>query len=141
MIWFALLAFVVSCVHGDLRPLELTTTAGCYYQGSYHPVGPFSPSPCEDCHCPTSGKVICAITDCFITPCVDAVHEKDKCCPTCPNGPNCKAPDGHIIKIGETYHMNSYTICHCDGHHLGSNLAACAIRHVDPVVDPIHLHS
>jgi hypothetical protein len=86
MIWFALLVFVVSYVQGDLLPLELTTTSGCYYQGSYYPYGSFQPTPCEHCQCTTSGQAMCAVMDCFMTPCADPVHEKDKCCPTCPNG-------------------------------------------------------
>ncbi|XP_061185808.1 von Willebrand factor C domain-containing protein 2-like [Saccostrea echinata] len=132
MISAAVLVFAITYVQGELLPLELTTTAGCYYQGSYYPIGSFKPTPCEYCQCTTSGQAMCAIADCFITPCVDAIHEKDKCCPTCPNGHNCKAPDGHIIKAGDTYHMNRYTTCHCDGHQFGSNLAVCAHIAIDP---------
>ena len=80
----SLLLGLVQC---DLFPLELTTVPeGCYYQGSYYPVGSFNPTPCEYCHCGTSGQAMCAIADCMMPQCADAVHEKDKCCPTCPNG-------------------------------------------------------
>ncbi|XP_062574781.1 von Willebrand factor C domain-containing protein 2-like [Saccostrea cucullata] len=129
MISIAVLIFMITYVQGELLPLELTTTAGCYYHGSYYPVGSFNPTPCEYCQCTTSGQAMCAIADCVMTPCVDPIHEKDKCCPTCPNGHNCKAPDGHIIKVGDTYHMDHYTTCHCDSHQWGSNLAVCAHRH------------
>ena len=29
---------------------------------------------------------MCAIVDCFMPPCVDAVRNPDQCCPVCPNG-------------------------------------------------------
>nr|XP_022309389.1 von Willebrand factor C domain-containing protein 2-like [Crassostrea virginica] len=132
----SLLLGLVQC---DLFPLELTTVPeGCYYQGSYYPLGSFHPTPCEYCHCGTSGQAMCAIADCMMPQCADAVHEKDKCCPTCPNGYTCKAPDGHIVKLGETYHMTSYTYCHCESRHFGSNMAVCVNKAIDPIhhIDP-----
>lgn len=88
MIGLAVFALLLSYAQCDLFPLELTTpsAAGCYYQGSYYPVGSFKPTPCEYCQCSISGQAMCAIADCAPPQCADAVHEKDKCCPTCPNG-------------------------------------------------------
>lgn len=142
MIGLAVFALLLSYAQCDLFPLELTTpsAAGCYYQGSYYPVGSFKPTPCEYCQCSISGQAMCAIADCAPPQCADAVHEKDKCCPTCPNGHNCKAPDGHLLNLGETYYMNSHTKCYCDTRHFGSYLAVCSHMAVDPVhvphVDP-----
>ena len=53
-------------------------------------------------------------------------------------GYTCKAPDGHIVKLGETYHMTSYTYCHCESRHFGSNLAVCVNKAIDPIhhIDP-----
>lgn len=88
MIGLAVFALLLSYAQCDLFSLELTTpsAAGCYYQGSYYPVGSFKPTPCEYCQCSISGQAMCAIADCAPPQCADAVHEKDKCCPTCPNG-------------------------------------------------------
>lgn len=88
MIGLTVFALLLSYAQCDLFSLELTTpsAAGCYYQGSYYPVGSFKPTPCEYCQCSISGQAMCAIADCAPPQCADAVHEKDKCCPTCPNG-------------------------------------------------------
>lgn len=55
-------------------------------------------------------------------------------------GHNCKAPDGHLLNLGETYYMNSYTKCYCDTRHFGSYMAVCTHMAIDPVhvphVDP-----
>lgn len=88
MIGLAVFALLLGYAQCDLFSLELTTpsVSGCYYQGSYYPVGSFKPTPCEYCQCSISGQAMCAIADCAPPQCADAVHEKDKCCPTCPNG-------------------------------------------------------
>uniref|UniRef100_A0A8W8M882 VWFC domain-containing protein n=1 Tax=Magallana gigas TaxID=29159 RepID=A0A8W8M882_MAGGI len=102
--------------------------SGCYYRGSVYPFGWFSTRHCESCQCSTSGQVMCMFNDCWQPACADPVQEKDYCCPTCPNGYTCKAPDGHIVKAGETYHLNSYTSCQCDTHQWTSFTAVCTYQ-------------
>ena len=82
---FCLIATGLLTVHG-LTPLLATTPGGCLYHGQYYPVGSFQPSPCEPCQCTSSGQAFCAIVDCFFGGCVDQVHDKNHCCPVCPNG-------------------------------------------------------
>lgn len=88
MVGLAVFAILLSYAQCDLFSLELTTpsVSGCYYQGSHYPMGSFKPTPCEYCQCSISGQAMCAIADCAPPQCADYVHEKDKCCPTCPNG-------------------------------------------------------
>ncbi|XP_052721316.1 von Willebrand factor C domain-containing protein 2-like [Crassostrea angulata] len=106
---------------------DLVTSSG--YHGNVYPVGSFDPSPCEICQCSSCGQAYCAIVDCFSVGCVDAVHEPNQCCPVCPNGRNCKAPDGTIIKHGDTY-STAYMTCHCLQF---STLAECAYKPPQPV--------
>lgn len=82
-----ILAFCfVICPLLNALSTPLTPVMGCMKDGKfYHEGAQFHPSPCEHCYC-NNGRVMCAIADCFMTPCVDAVHDPTKCCPTCPNG-------------------------------------------------------
>ncbi|KAL8567581.1 hypothetical protein ACOMHN_054394 [Nucella lapillus] len=101
-----------------LPPVK-TVQPGCMYQGTWYPEGSFQPNPCSPCHC-QGGRAVCAVVDCFLPPCVDHVYQPDHCCPPCPNGPNCQAPGGQVIKAGETVQINSDTTCTCpSGHHMG----------------------
>eukprot|EP00105_Crassostrea_gigas_P030633 XP_011453030.1 PREDICTED: von Willebrand factor C domain-containing protein 2-like [Crassostrea gigas] len=125
---FALLLGYGQCNLQLLTPQLLVPTfaTGCYYHGSFYPLGWFRTNPCESCMCNNRGQVTCMFAECLIPPlCADPVHEKDNCCPTCPNGYTCKAPDGHIVKAGETYHLNSYTSCQCETHLLYDFTAVC----------------
>ncbi|KAK3605871.1 hypothetical protein CHS0354_017776 [Potamilus streckersoni] len=106
-----------------------TLPPGCVRDGKHYAVQQsFQPSPCEHCTCSLSGEVFCAIADCFITPCVDAVHDPTKCCPVCPNGPNCLI-HGQIVPAGQTVQVDN-SMCSCpDNLHLhfgiGAGLPAC----------------
>ncbi|XP_022325732.2 von Willebrand factor C domain-containing protein 2-like [Crassostrea virginica] len=129
---FCLIATGLLTVHG-LTPLLATTPGGCLYHGQYYPVGSFQASPCEPCQCTSSGQAFCAIVDCFFGGCVDQVHDKNHCCPVCPNGRNCKAPDGTIIKHGDTYSTGDMT-CHCSAFGI---LAECTYKLQPISVDPL----
>lgn len=81
----------VSCI-GSLLPTAVsmprgpTLQPGCHVNGQFHPEGSsYQPSACKHCFC-SQGREVCAIADCFFTPCVDPVHKPDVCCPICPNG-------------------------------------------------------
>lgn len=43
-------------------------------------------SPCEKCRCEPSGEVLCSVSACPQTECVDPVYEPDQCCPVCKSG-------------------------------------------------------
>ncbi|KAL6089832.1 hypothetical protein STEG23_011809, partial [Scotinomys teguina] len=43
-------------------------------------------SPCERCRCEANGEVLCTVSACPQTECVDPVYEPDQCCPICKNG-------------------------------------------------------
>ncbi|KAK7471543.1 hypothetical protein BaRGS_00035823 [Batillaria attramentaria] len=105
--------------------VQSTTTppaGGCQYRGNTYPEGSFRPNPCSPCMC-RAGEVHCAIVDCFMPPCVDPQQVEGQCCPVCPNGPNCRAPDGTIVKDGETVEISPGTRCHCVSHGGGGFLA------------------
>ena len=65
---------------------SLAQALGCYRNGTFYEEGSqFQPTPCEHCYC-NSGIIQCRIAQCYITLCVDPVHDPNKCCPDCPNG-------------------------------------------------------
>ncbi|MEQ2158656.1 hypothetical protein GOODEAATRI_014699, partial [Goodea atripinnis] len=43
-------------------------------------------SPCEKCRCEPSGEVLCSVSACPQTECVDPEYEPDQCCPICKSG-------------------------------------------------------
>ncbi|KFO33032.1 Brorin [Fukomys damarensis] len=69
-------------------------------------------SPCEQCRCEANGEVLCTVSACPQTECVDPVYEPDQCCPICKNGPNCFAETA-VIPAGREVKTDECTICHC----------------------------
>nr|XP_022328347.1 von Willebrand factor C domain-containing protein 2-like [Crassostrea virginica] len=100
-------------------------TKTCLYDGTVYPKGSFKPSLCKECICSENGDVQCTDIECFIYPCVDKVHKPGDCCPMCPNGQNCKAPDGTVIRFGEEYVMSENVVCVCDKDQWGELEALC----------------
>uniref|UniRef100_A0A8C5QUA4 von Willebrand factor C domain containing 2 n=1 Tax=Leptobrachium leishanense TaxID=445787 RepID=A0A8C5QUA4_9ANUR len=85
----------------------------CYFRGkTYQLLEEFMASPCEKCHCDSKGEVICTVSACPLTECVDPVYEPDQCCPVCKNGQNCFA-ETIIIPAGREIKTDECTICHC----------------------------
>ncbi|KAH3835311.1 von Willebrand factor C domain-containing protein 2-like [Dreissena polymorpha] len=120
----------------DFAPVSVAP-AGCTWNGTFYKEGAsIHKSPCEPCQCGHDGHIFCAIVDCFFTPCVDSVHDPTKCCPVCPNGPNCQHKDGTIIKNGETYRPDSLTTCRCPDNHFGFGAAIAVCAHTAPFVQP-----
>ncbi|XP_061188044.1 von Willebrand factor C domain-containing protein 2-like [Saccostrea echinata] len=97
----------------------------CFYEGTPYPLGSFKPAPCKDCVCSESGHVECADVDCFDYQCVDKVQGPEDCCPVCPNGQNCKAPDNSLIGYGEEYNLSENIVCRCDKEEWGELKASC----------------
>merc|ERR1712154_121455 len=125
----ALCAVVLVSAEAAIVPatgLPIKPANGCFFEGKwYQEHAQNNTNPCRPCTC-YSGQMACAIVDCFFEPCVDAVHDPKHCCPTCPNGRNCRAPDGHIIPAdGTLYKPDRNTQCTCSGHMFGSAQAEC----------------
>ncbi|XP_061817687.1 brorin [Nerophis lumbriciformis] len=72
----------------------------------------FKVSPCEKCRCEPSGEVLCSVSACPQTECVDPEYEPDQCCPICKSGPNCFA-DTTVIPAGREVKIDECTICYC----------------------------
>ncbi|XP_033760955.1 von Willebrand factor C domain-containing protein 2-like [Pecten maximus] len=129
---------VCRCEHGfSGAGRAICRPNGCTHQGKQYPDGPFKPSACEHCQCDAaSGRVSCAIADCFFSPCVDAIHKPDVCCPVCPNGPNCYV--GNIkIPAGKDYN-DGHQVCRCpDGFHFGSSGQQAICRVNLPTTVPV----
>ncbi|XP_060073928.1 von Willebrand factor C domain-containing protein 2-like [Ylistrum balloti] len=128
---------ICRCTHGHRGDsVALCRPNGCTHNGKQYPAGPFQPSACEHCQCDAaSGRVSCAIADCFFSPCVDAVHKPDVCCPVCPNGPNCFVGNKKI-PAGQDY-IDGNKICRCpdDFHFSGpSGRQAVCLYHATTVV-------
>uniref|UniRef100_H3B3K7 von Willebrand factor C domain containing 2 n=1 Tax=Latimeria chalumnae TaxID=7897 RepID=H3B3K7_LATCH len=57
-----------------------------FREKTYSALEEFMVSPCEKCRCESSGEVLCTVSACPETECVDPVYEPDQCCPICKNG-------------------------------------------------------
>ncbi|MEQ2225308.1 hypothetical protein ILYODFUR_016145 [Ilyodon furcidens] len=56
----------------------------CEFRGKvYASLEEFKVSPCEKCRCEPSGEVLCSVSACPQTECVDPEYEPDQCCPIC----------------------------------------------------------
>ncbi|KAK2526385.1 brorin [Columba livia] len=85
----------------------------CEFRGkTYQTLEEFMVSPCEKCRCEANGEVLCTVSACPQTECVDPVYEPDQCCPICKNGPNCFA-ETLVIPAGREVKTDECTICHC----------------------------
>ncbi|XP_056376217.1 brorin isoform X2 [Hyla sarda] len=85
----------------------------CEFRGkTYQSLEEFMVSPCEKCRCEANGEVMCAVSACPQTECVDPVYEPDQCCPICKNGPNCFV-ETVVIPAGREIKTDECTICHC----------------------------
>ncbi|TRY87161.1 hypothetical protein DNTS_024227, partial [Danionella cerebrum] len=59
----------------------------CEFRGKiYSSLEEFKVSPCEKCRCEPSGEVLCSVSACPQTECVDPLYEPDQCCPVCKSG-------------------------------------------------------
>lgn len=85
----------------------------CEFRGKiYQTLEEFMVSPCERCSCESNGDVLCTVSACPQTECVDPVYEPEQCCPICKKGPNCFA-ETIIIPAGREVKTDECTICHC----------------------------
>ncbi|XP_072293485.1 brorin [Eucyclogobius newberryi] len=85
----------------------------CEFRGKvYASLEEFKVSPCERCRCEPSGEVLCSVSACPQTECVDPEYEPDQCCPICKTGPNCYA-DTTVIPAGREVKIDNCTICYC----------------------------
>ncbi|XP_010829353.1 PREDICTED: brorin [Bison bison bison] len=104
------------CIHVDTSqccPQCKERKNYCEFRGkTYQTLEEFVVSPCERCRCEASGEVLCAVSACPQTECVDPVYEPDQCCPICKNGPNCFAETA-VIPAGREVKTDECTICHC----------------------------
>ncbi|KAM9644803.1 brorin isoform 1-T2 [Morphnus guianensis] len=77
------------CVHVDTTqccPQCKERKNYCEFRGkTYQTLEEFMVSPCEKCRCEASGEVLCTVSACPQTECVDPVYEPDQCCPICKN--------------------------------------------------------
>ncbi|XP_007942121.1 brorin [Orycteropus afer afer] len=104
------------CIHVDTSqccPQCKERKNYCEFRGkTYQTLEEFVVSPCERCRCEASGEVLCTVSACPQTECVDPVYEPDQCCPICKNGPNCFAETA-VIPAGREVKTDDCTICHC----------------------------
>ncbi|KFO61851.1 Brorin, partial [Corvus brachyrhynchos] len=104
------------CIHVDTTqccPQCKERKNYCEFRGkTYQTLEEFMVSPCERCRCEGNGEVLCTVSACPQTECVDPVYEPDQCCPICKNGPNCFA-ETLVIPAGREVKTDECTICHC----------------------------
>ncbi|XP_070586009.1 brorin isoform X1 [Erythrolamprus reginae] len=78
------------CIHVDTTqccPQCKERTNYCDFRGKiYQTLEEFMVSSCEKCRCEANGEVMCTVSACPQTDCVDPVYEPDQCCPICKNG-------------------------------------------------------
>ncbi|CAL8236404.1 unnamed protein product [Boreogadus saida] len=59
----------------------------CEFRGKvYGSLEEFKVSSCERCRCEPSGEVLCSLSACPQTECVDPQYEPEQCCPICKSG-------------------------------------------------------
>ncbi|XP_048367205.1 brorin isoform X2 [Sphaerodactylus townsendi] len=77
------------CIHVDTSqccPQCKERKNYCEFRGkTYQTLEEFMVSPCEKCRCEANGEVVCTVSACPQTDCVDPVYEPDQCCPICKN--------------------------------------------------------
>lgn len=120
-----LLSSAAMMIRSALVPV--THGPACTWNGQQYNNGEkWNPDPCTFCTC-EGGRPICAVADCALPSCVDMVHDADQCCPTCPNGPNCRASDGTVIPAGQVVNITDRISCHCptSGFFMGPLDAIC----------------
>ncbi|KAH9519392.1 Brorin [Bulinus truncatus] len=83
--------------------------------------------PCSPCFC-HGGQLQCAAVMCAMPPCVDARREPDHCCPSCPNGPNCRLPTGGVVQSGRSVRLTNGQKCRCPRRVIGYTDAKCRRR-------------
>ncbi|XP_046560516.1 von Willebrand factor C domain-containing protein 2-like [Haliotis rubra] len=107
--------FLALVVYSESASLPVVAAAvdKCVYQNKTYMVGEKTDDPCTPCLCEQTGRMACLQIDCRYAPCVDAVQKPGNCCPSCPNGMNCKYGD-HIIKEGDVYKPDANTVCKCN---------------------------
>uniref|UniRef100_A0A8W8MMY7 VWFC domain-containing protein n=1 Tax=Magallana gigas TaxID=29159 RepID=A0A8W8MMY7_MAGGI len=105
-----------------------TKSRNCTYKGIEYPPGSFKTHDCKECVCAGDGEMECTETKCFDYPCVDKVRRPGDCCPMCPNGQNCKAPDGTVVRYEEEYAMSENVVCVCDKDQWAELEASCKSR-------------
>uniref|UniRef100_A0A8C5BPB5 von Willebrand factor C domain containing 2 n=1 Tax=Gadus morhua TaxID=8049 RepID=A0A8C5BPB5_GADMO len=60
----------------------------CEFRGKvYGSLEEFKVSACERCRCEPSGEVLCSLSACPQTECVDPQYEPEQCCPICKSAP------------------------------------------------------
>lgn len=68
---------------------------------------------CQMCSCTYDSQLFCYYGDCLIAMCTDAHQPHGACCPTCPNGRNCRVPmTGEVISAGHPVDIGGM-LCEC----------------------------
>ncbi|GFN91942.1 von Willebrand factor c domain-containing protein 2-like protein [Plakobranchus ocellatus] len=97
----------------DAVSKRINETRGCVEDGAFHPVGyVFKRSPCMTCTCKPTGKFLCYSIMCGRPRCMDFKKNSSTCCSTCPNGENCRGPDGVAVSVG-SYTFSKAGVCSC----------------------------
>ncbi|ESP05448.1 hypothetical protein LOTGIDRAFT_228029 [Lottia gigantea] len=103
-----------ACADKFTRPMIKET---CTRNGKTYKVGEkVRDNPCQPCFCSEGGLMACMVIDCMMPNCADYVRNPDQCCSTCPNGPNCRLPDGTLMSADKPHVMADGSVCQC--HHM-----------------------
>ncbi|ESO97216.1 hypothetical protein LOTGIDRAFT_174500 [Lottia gigantea] len=101
------LVFCFVCVEG-MRELGSCTFEGKTYSNNEV----IDTDPCRPLQC-IEGEVPLLIIECVNAPCADYEVQSGDCCATCPNGPNCRLPDGTLMPGDETRTLVDGRDCFC----------------------------
>ncbi|KAK7110125.1 kielin/chordin-like protein [Littorina saxatilis] len=99
-------------------PIPTTLPPGCRDYGGdiipdLFPGGHWqSADGCRHCQCDQSGQAMCYHQDCVLAMCVDRESVPGQCCDTCPNGFNCRTPQGTVIAMHQSIVENGMN-CSC----------------------------
>ncbi|KAL8565608.1 hypothetical protein ACOMHN_060349 [Nucella lapillus] len=112
LVFISTMATLVVPSSGISLTCEAATTDCTWLGNSYMEGEVFIAAPCVYCEC-INGSVSCGTEDCPVPDCVDVVQLPGHCCPTCPNGPSCRGPDGRLIHFGQEVAIGDH-ICVCE---------------------------
>uniref|UniRef100_A0A2C9K5C6 VWFC domain-containing protein n=1 Tax=Biomphalaria glabrata TaxID=6526 RepID=A0A2C9K5C6_BIOGL len=102
-------------------------------QGSRYVNGESWNDGCRKCYC-HNGLEMCSLLACPAPICNHPVFRVGDCCPTCPGltvpelegeGEKCQSAEGHHYVEGETWQMDSCTLCVCHGGNILCQTSSC----------------
>ncbi|PIK40094.1 putative cysteine-rich motor neuron 1 protein isoform X2 [Apostichopus japonicus] len=138
---------ICKCKNSTASPTRPSSSHGCKTSGGLlYSDGESWNDGCRECFC-HDGREMCALISCPVPNCEQPVIRPNFCCPVClgatptfippvePKLQVCHSLEGHFYVEGETWYVDSCTICVCHNGHV-----LCSIQECPPLPchSPVH---